>query len=271
MSKALMPMAVIASCLFFAVCAFAAGPKISDMVTGGNKHNLSSLNKNVTYQAQTTPTPTSYANIEEHNTEICIFCHTPHNSSPQGPLWNRSNTSTIFGRYSSATLIIRKTAAAQYGEPTGSSRLCLSCHDGVSALGLLLGAVVPINMGSNDRITGVAMFDANKIKTGHHPISFVYNDAVLAAIQADPLKSLQTYRLPTLEQVKLDSSKQMQCTTCHNPHQNQSTEETYVTPPNVGRKIAPFWVYGATGSAVSDRDTVCLNCHNLAITPFPWP
>ncbi|KAF0218287.1 MAG: cytochrome c family [Geobacteraceae bacterium] len=264
MSKALIVTAAIVSGLLCAVCSLAAGPKISDIVTGGNKHNLSSLNKNVTYQAQPVASPG-----DEHNTEICIFCHTPHHSNQQGPLWNRSDTTTTFGRYSSATLIIRKNAAAQYGEPTGSSRLCLSCHDGVTALGVVLSEVLPINMGPNDRITGIALFDANKIKTGHHPISFVYNDAVLGAIQADPVKSLQTYRLPTLAEVKLDSSTQMQCTTCHNPHQNQSTEEAYITPPNVGRKIAPFWVYGATGSAVSDRDTVCLNCHNLTITPFP--
>lgn len=270
MSKMLISMAVIASCLLYAVCTLAAGPKISDMVTGGNKHNLSSLNKNVKYQAQPPSAP-----YDLHNTEICVFCHTPHRSSSQGPLWNRINPSAVFGRYSSTTLIIRNNSVAQYGEPTGSSRLCLSCHDGVTAGGVSLGAVLsdprPINMGVNDRITGIALFDANKIKTGHHPVSFVYNSAVLGAIQADPLKSLQSYKLPTLLQVKLDLSQQMQCTTCHNPHQNQTSEEAYTTPPNVGRKIAPFWVYGATGNAVSDHDTVCLNCHNLATTPFPWP
>ena len=257
--------------LFFGgtTTAQAVGPKISDLVSGGNKHNLSSLNKNVTYQAQP-----PLQSTDLHNTEICIFCHTPHNAVPQTTLWNRSNPSAIFCRYSSSTLIIRRTAAAQYGEPNGSSRLCLSCHDGVTAGGVSLGAILsdtPINMGINDRITGISLFDQNKIKFGHHPVSFVYDALVLFAIQSDPDKALQNYKFPSLPAVKLDKYNRMQCTTCHNPHQNQSTEDTYQVPPNVGRKIAPFWVYGGNNNAILDHDAVCLDCHNISTSPFSWP
>lgn len=241
----------------------AAGPKISDLDSGGNKHNLSSLNTNVTYKASPS---------DPRGREICIFCHTPHNAAPKTILWNRKDSTAIFGHYSSTTLVIKRSGVpSSYGEPTGSSRLCLSCHDGVTAGGVALGDVLtgPIDMGANSRITGSALFDAQKIRTGHHPVSFVYNAAVLNAIQSDPGKSGENYRLPTLPEVKLDAEERMQCTSCHNPHQNQSTEETYNTPPNVGRKIAPFWVYGKAGSAIGDHDAVCLNCHNLAAVPFP--
>lgn len=242
----------------------AAGPKISDMDVGGNKHNLSSLNRNVTYKAA----PPRYS--DEKNTEICVFCHTPHRAAPQSTLWNRRNPSVVFGRYSSTTLVIRRTSAAKFGEPSGSSRLCLSCHDGVTAGGVPLGAILSgptIDMGVNDRITGIALFDQNKIRFGHHPVSFTYDDAVLAAIQSDIQKSTQNYRMPSL--VKLDVAKRMQCTTCHDPHQNQSTEDTYQVPPNEGRKIAPFWVYGANNNASLDHDAVCLDCHNIPMNPFP--
>ena len=252
--------------LSFCTCAsvaLAAGPKISDMINGGNKHNLSSLNTNVTYKASPT---------DPKGREICIFCHTPHNASPQTTLWNRRDPTVTFGHFSSASLVIsRKGVPSSYGEPTGSSRLCLSCHDGVTAGGVSLGDVLrhgPIDMGPNDRITGIALFDAEKIKSGHHPVSFVYNASVLGIIQSDPVKSSENYVLPTLPEVKLDKEERIQCTTCHNPHQNQSTEETYNIPPNVGRKIAPFWVYGKTGSAIADHDVVCMNCHNLAVGPF---
>lgn len=241
-----------------------AGPKISDMMVGGNKHNLSSLNKNVTYKAAP---PQNY---EDKNTEICVFCHTPHKAAPQTTLWNRRNSSVIFGRYSSTTLVIRRTSAAQFGEPNGSSRLCLSCHDGVTAGGIPLGAILngpPINMGTNDRITGNALFTASKIRSGHHPVSFLYDDAVLRAIQIDSLKRTQNYQMPRL--VKLDPASRMQCTTCHDPHQNQSTEDTYQVPPNDGRKIAPFWVYGANNNASLDHDAVCLDCHSIPTNPFP--
>ncbi|MBT0662792.1 cytochrome C [Geobacter pelophilus] len=247
-----------------AVSSLAAGPKISDMVVGGNKHNLSSLNKNVLYKAA----PPQSA--RDKNTEICVFCHTPHRAVPQTTLWNRSNSSVFFGHYSSATLVIRRTSAAQFGEPNGTSRLCLSCHDGVTAGGVPLGAILngsPINMGANDRITGISLFTASKIKSGHHPVSFIYDDAVLRAIQSDVLKKTQNYQMPRI--VKLDTANRMQCTTCHDPHQNQSTEDSYQVPPNEGRKIAPFWVYGANNNASLDHDAVCMDCHSIPTNPFP--
>lgn len=248
--------------LAISAIASAAGPKISDSVLGGNKHNLSSLNTNVTYKADPS---------DPRGREICIFCHTPHNAAPQTTLWNRRDPTATFGHYSSSSLVISRSGVpSSYGEPTGSSRLCLSCHDGVTAGGVSLGDVLsgPIYMGINDKITGIALFDTSKIRSGHHPVSFVYNAAVLNAIQSDPVKSSENYMLPSLQEVKVDREERMQCTTCHNPHQNQSTEETYPIPPNVGRKIAPFWVYGGKGNATDDRDAVCLTCHNLTAGPF---
>ena len=241
----------------------AAGPKISDMGSGGdNKHNLSSHHSRTSGYKASPDDP--------RGAQICIFCHTPHNAAPQTPLWNRNDSTATFGHYSSSSLVIRKTSAANYGEPTGSSRLCLSCHDGVTAGGISLGNVLggagAIPMQNGDKISGEALFTANKIRTGHHPVSFVYDLTVLQAIQGDPLKSSQNYKLPALgSSVKLDHSTQMQCTTCHDPHQNQSTDDVY---PD-GRKIAPFWVYGGGGNATADHDAVCNTCHEFT-APSPW-
>jgi hypothetical protein len=262
----------IAFCLLFqGYSVLAAGPKISDMGAGGdNKHNLSSLNSRQTgYKASPT---------DPRGNQICVFCHTPHHAA-QTPLWNRGDSGVAFGHYSSSTLVIRRTAKAQYGEPTGTSRLCLSCHDGVTAGGIALGNViqgggtmngVPIAMLGNDRITAGSptLFTAQKIKTGHHPVSFVYDADVLLAIQGDAVKSTQNYKLPSLTEVKLDTGRRMQCTTCHDPHQNRSREDQLI--PSTQRKIAPFWVYGANNDAIKDHDAVCKDCHNFA-TPSPWP
>lgn len=61
--------------------------------------------------------------------EICIFCHTPHFSNPDTtrPLWNRAVTDQAFTLYSSSTMNNLP------GQPSPSSLLCLSCHDGVNA------------------------------------------------------------------------------------------------------------------------------------------
>ncbi|MDU0460676.1 MAG: hypothetical protein RW306_18250, partial [Geobacteraceae bacterium] len=82
--------------LSWEVCA--KGPMVSAM---GNKHNLSAQNTAVTYRA------VDDVVTNPGGQQICIFCHTPHNSNPQGPLWNRRDTSQVFARYTSNTLQIK--------------------------------------------------------------------------------------------------------------------------------------------------------------------
>ena len=72
--------------------------------------------------------------------EICIFCHTPHNASPAAPLWNRASSGAVYVPYDSPSL------TANPGQPTGSSRLCLSCHDGTLALGMVNSRSTPITL-----------------------------------------------------------------------------------------------------------------------------
>lgn len=251
------------------------GPLVSKP---GNKHNLSALNTGslITYKA------TNEAS-NPRGQEICIFCHTPHNANVEGgaPLWNRSFSSQVFQRYTgSATFVIKNNATANYygstGQPDGSSKLCLSCHDGVSSLGTVKnGSVITM---VNDVITGLASFNpaapANKMRYGHHPVSFVYNDSVVTAINAVKAPT-NTYSLPSIPVVKLDGQGKMQCTTCHNAHQNQSDDDDCYggACTSTSQKKAPFWVYhksSAPNTASDDRDAVCTTCHTLATIPTPW-
>ena len=65
--------------------------------------------------------------------QICIFCHTPHNARRDIPyLWNRRDQTVSYIPYQSSTLF------ARVGQPTGASKLCLSCHDGTIALGAIV-------------------------------------------------------------------------------------------------------------------------------------
>ena len=137
-------------------------------------------------------------------TETCKFCHTPHASNPIAPLWNREDPGTYYQTYESTTLV------ASVGQPTGSSRLCLSCHDGTIAL--------TQTYNSRNAIAGTIFLsqqDSGHIGTDltdDHPVSFVY-DSSLAAQQGgmrDPAS------LP--RELPLDHDKQLQCTTCHDPH-----------------------------------------------------
>jgi predicted CXXCH cytochrome family protein len=134
--------------------------------------------------------------------EVCFFCHTPHNAAPATPRWNQSLSTLVFTPYESSTL------QALPGQPTGDSKLCLSCHDGTIGLGAELSPQLPISM------SGVLGDRANLSSdlSDDHPVSFFY-DQSLAAADAELVTPAA---LP--ERVRLDPNGQMQCTTCHDPH-----------------------------------------------------
>jgi predicted CXXCH cytochrome family protein len=142
--------------------------------------------------------------------EICIFCHTPHSARSDVPfLWNRRDQTVTYIPYRSTTL----TAAV--GQPTGASKLCLSCHDGTIALGAVLARDQEIPF-----IGGVRLMPATSPAwvgtdlSDDHPVSLVY-DSRLAQSRGE---LTDPALLPP--EVTLDGSGQMQCTACHNPHDN---------------------------------------------------
>lgn len=225
------------------------GPKITEI---GNKHNLSYGNSGVTYKATDPNDP--------RGRQICIFCHTPHNAVSSRALWNRRDTIQSFGHYSSSGLHINEDlkAASGYNEPNGSSRLCLSCHDGVMALGAVVngpqygGSDVAINGSTNTAMAGANVFDRVKMTNSHHPVSFNYAGTVQST-----LATIGNYKLPPPgSNVRLDKEGRMQCTTCHDPHQTRDT-------------ALPFWVWEDTGDINnSSHDAVCKTCHNVVYPKF---
>jgi len=187
-----------------------------------------------------------------------VFCHTPHGASAQSALWNRKDPSTAsFPLYSSSTLNINDPAIVPFSQysnadsatyPNGATRMCLSCHDGVSALGEVLS-------GQERYTSKIAMtYDTLNLAGGSgvinlatsHPVSFVYNSTVQTAINA--VEGAINYKLPSA--VPLDGMDRMQCTTCHDPH-----EDTRTSGYNL-----PFW-RNYTGAELIDYDSTCQDCH----------
>lgn len=158
--------------------------------------------------------------------EICIFCHTPHGArSDVAYLWNRRDTTTVYTPYISSTL------KAAVGQPTGSSRLCLSCHDGTIAPGAVISrsAEIPFTASMAGRSSNLGTNLADD-----HPVSFDYSAAV--AMPNSQLRAATS--LPS--KVRLDADGQMQCTACHNPHNDQ---------------YGKFLVMSGIGGAL------CISCH----------
>ena len=137
---------------------------------------------------------------------LCRFCHTPHRATQTRALWNRNLPTTAYDLYQSSTL------DAVVGQPTGASRLCLSCHDGTIALGDVIHhpgeQISPLGPLTGRVLLGTDLSD-------DHPISFVYDEG-LASINGE-LVSPTTLT----GDVRLDAHQEVQCTSCHNPHSDR--------------------------------------------------
>ncbi|HTY57019.1 MAG TPA: cytochrome c3 family protein [Candidatus Binataceae bacterium] len=212
---------------------------------------------------------------DKEQSGICVFCHTPHNAKPLRALWNRDLPPVSYKLYQSSTM------EAALNQPTGSSRLCLSCHDGVIALSKL--RLVPADTKLNlPALTGKTLFGTDL--SGSHPISFVY-DSNLALRQGELVDPAALPRA-----VRLDDTQQLQCTTCHDPHQDQLPNFLRVDnrfsaqcvmchritdwPTSSHATSTAHWQGGGQSPWLPDAyptvaENGCLNCHRTHAAAHP--
>jgi predicted CXXCH cytochrome family protein len=193
---------------------------------------------------------------------VCVFCHTPHNASSTtlAPLWNRAlPTENQYTMYQSPNFKAKVANASAM--PTGASRICLSCHDGTLALNRYGGKVLG-NQGAPIFLTGKANLTTNL--SDDHPISFPYTaELALSANLVQPA----TLTGP----VKLDSSGYVQCTSCHNAHDNEFGNFLVMnngdaTKPGYNAAVpSPLCItcHAPAGwsTSVHNKGNGCLNCH----------
>ncbi len=169
--------------------------------------------------------------------EICIFCHFPHGGNPAEPLWNHTLSGETYTPYSSGTLF-----AAAPGQPSGRSKLCLSCHDGTVAVGSVQhmprgggGAGVIAGLESTLVVAG-SSFVLGTDLSDDHPVSIVFDTG---NSELAPVSVLEA------NGIKLDENGQIQCGSCHNPHSS--------VYPKFLRKPFTEGGYGAV---------LCRTCHD---------
>lgn len=197
--------------LLLLLCLGLPAPVRSDIMV--TKHNLS-----------TSGPGTNKASGE---TRICVFCHTPHQVVTAKPLWNHTASVQTFIPYDQT---ISTTLKSNPGQPDGSSKLCLGCHDGTVALGAT-GTEGNIS-GLGTPLGGPASLGTNL--SNSHPVSFVFDSAL--TVQKGELVD----PVVLTDKVKLDANSKLQCTSCHDPHDNSNGN---------------FLVMGNSGGAL------CTTCH----------
>ncbi len=208
--------------------------------------------------------------------QICIFCHTPHNAAPQTPLWNRENPRVHYRIYASST------TDARIDQPSGPSKMCLSCHDGSMALGNLLSRpqMHPVVMTARTIPPGTA--DLTNDLSDDHPIGFRYDRALS---NRDP--QLRPPELVTRD-LPMGVHHEVHCTTCHDPHDNELGDFLRVSDQMSAICVTchdmdgwPLGSHATSGKRTSNRivdprerlkyhsvaDNGCTNCHKIHSAP----
>jgi Doubled CXXCH motif (Paired_CXXCH_1) len=266
---------------------FADAQRISDV--RGTRHNLSASGPGTTRAAAGS------------TSEVCVFCHTPHGAtqadqggSPlRSPLWNRRvPAGTTYTPYTSGTLDAQAIADGLNNQPGGSSKLCLSCHDGT----LAIGNVNVLNGQANASVPMVGTGPGGTMPPGQgtasgytrylgtdlrndHPISVTYNSALAArdgelrAVDAQQRwpagsGSVIGVREPGYKPLMpleptgsggAGNNGQLQCATCHDPHLREldaSKGNQKFLRAQRFQEAAPSAAHNAAA------DIVCLSCHD---------
>jgi hypothetical protein len=252
--------------------------KVSDV--RATKHNLSAAADGSPTPSGTVPVRTIKASTE---TQVCVFCHTPHGASAGvAPLWNRTFSSATYTSSTYTSTSMEANATELAAGPGGSSKLCLSCHDGTMAIdkvNVLNGASNPtIVMKVSGTVTSPAYMPAGSGATtgftrnlgtnlsNDHPISFTY-DSTLATNDGElrvPDGTVVGNRvIGANPKVKMPlENNQVQCATCHDPHLNDTLD-----PKAKFLRMNRLQVAQPVGGTFNQtNDIICLACHNKAGT-----
>ena len=158
-------------------------------------------------------TPHNLANVDVWGVvlpqnRVCLPCHISHNAilddaGQSQALWNHAMTEQTFQMYTTST-------GNPVAQPEGASKLCLSCHDGATALdsfgnneGFFNNVLIPPDRPSN---LGTDLRD-------DHPIGVEYPPPDLLGY-----KDKSTFT--GVRVVTIDGVDRVECTSCHDAHDN---------------------------------------------------
>lgn len=290
---------LLLACAVFASSSFSFGARVSDV--RATLHNFSNA---------TTGDPTRTGTVPQRNvvaateTQVCVFCHTPHAATAGvAPLWNRKlSTTATYTPYTSSSLDAEAIQGTLSNQANGSSKLCLSCHDGAMAIGNVnvlngngsatvqgsvsismtgTGAAGTMPPGSGDATGFTRKIGADL--TNDHPISVTY-DTTLATRDGElrTLDASQKYpagtggvigvrssgykpKLP-LEPTGQTAEGQIQCATCHDPHLKEADSTAVDFGKEKFLRLNRFQATAAAGNYNQNDDIICLSCHTKSGT-----
>lgn len=182
---------------------------------------------------------------------VCVFCHTPHNSKPKTPLWNKDfDEAKIYTTYESTSFSL-VTAPP----PQGPTRLCLSCHDGTIALGQLKTSeqVLPFNT------SNYALSVIGEDISDDHPVSFSYTASSNPELNSTLPQGLIFYE-----------NNVIHCSTCHDAHDD--TNDMFLRINNKYSQLCVACHSDIIGFNTSAHNTDLSQWLGTPeVDPDPWP
>ncbi|MFZ2649556.1 MAG: hypothetical protein WA210_05565, partial [Burkholderiaceae bacterium] len=191
--------------------------------------------------------------------------------------------------YTSTSLDAQSILDGLSGQPGGSSKLCLSCHDGTLAIGNVnvLNGVANATIAMTGTGPGGVMPAGEGVQSGFtrflgtdlrndHPISLTFNSALAARDgELRPVDAAQRWPAGTgsvvglrapgfrpllpLEPTGSNGAGQVQCATCHDPHLREldaaKGNQKFLRTQRF-QESAPSAAYNQAA------DIICLSCHD---------
>lgn len=223
---------------------------------------------------------------EEQFQRVCVYCHTPHNAVVKDPtdllsvkylpLWNHDFTVLPFNTYQWAT---PDNSGFRIDDAlVGPSRLCMSCHDGATAIdqhgpsettGGTFGALAgPRAVGRNGDVSddhpigfdyiAAKNFRNNPVVGGTvTPVKEIVDETEGFAVSVDPA-GLDPYTKVNRTSTRTIAStlymgNMMTCASCHEVHNKENATQA---PATFGAYQPNYFLY-----AKEQYSLICLSCH----------
>lgn len=184
-----------------------ASVAILAVVSGGLSASIVNTKHDIT-------TNTTYDNTgNSDQQQVCVYCHTPHNSAAKGtsgPIWNRDYTNGAFTMYGAVggSGSGRATADA----PGAETLACLSCHDGTTAIDSLHNTPGAGAWSSNGEVIPTTSFAyVGTDLSDDHPVSLTYTPGNAGLRAVDSIGNMVLF-------TNANGSNQLECASCHQVH-----------------------------------------------------
>ncbi|MEK7389417.1 MAG: cytochrome c3 family protein [Elusimicrobiota bacterium] len=208
--------------------------------------------------------------------QTCMFCHAMHKPVELSALWNRTGAAGDFTFYSSNYLnnYLGMKAPTMTELNASKTKLCLSCHDGVTALGAV-ASVAPNTVEVSGSLGATKVLGTNL--SNDHPV--LYDVKPGAGPPSQPGTNPEIQLPPDGDAVKVyGDTNRVECMSCHDPHDNANGHflvksnanaalctschvKTEYTSSAHALSNAPYTPPG--GAATTVAESSCRNCHKV--------